>query len=140
MREVIPAWTRPMYDAYHFAPAVVDGEFVRCSGMIGLRPDLTAPEDPREQFTLAFENLRGLLSQVGLTLADVVEMTSYHVGLRQHAEVFVEVKNSFMSAPHAAWTAVGIAELVVPGALVEIQVTARSLGGPLERVVRMLSQ
>jgi enamine deaminase RidA (YjgF/YER057c/UK114 family) len=125
MQEVIPAWTRPMYDAYHFAPAVIDGDHLRCSGIIGLRPDMTAPQDPREQFTLAFGNLRELLAEVGLTLADVVEMTSYHVDLREQAQVFVEVKDSFMSAPHAAWTAVGITELVVPGALAEIQVTAR---------------
>ncbi|HEY1970255.1 MAG TPA: RidA family protein [Pseudonocardia sp.] len=125
MKEVIPAWMKPMYDAYHFAPAVIDGDRLRCSGMIGLRPDLTVPEEPTAQFTQAFENLRGLLAEVGLTFADVVDMTSYHVGLQAHAEAFVAVKDAFMTAPYAAWTAVGVPELVVPGALVEIQVTAR---------------
>jgi len=125
MKEVIPAWTRPMYDAYHFAPAVIDGDLLRCSGMIGLRADLSVPEDPAEQFTQAFENLRGLLSEVGLALSDVVEMTSYHVGLRANVDTFVAVKDTFMSAPHAAWTAVGVSELAFPGALAEIQVTAR---------------
>jgi enamine deaminase RidA (YjgF/YER057c/UK114 family) len=125
MKEVIPAWTKPMYDTYHFAPAVIDGDHLRCSGMIGLRTDLSVPEDPSEQFTLAFENLHGLLAEVGLTFADVVEMTSYHVGLNAYIQTFLEVKDSFLTAPHAAWTAVGVSELAFPGALVEIQATAR---------------
>jgi enamine deaminase RidA (YjgF/YER057c/UK114 family) len=125
MKEVIPAWMKPIYDTYHFAPAVIDGDHLRCSGMVGMRPDLSVPEDPTAQFTLAFENLRGLLQEAGLTFADVTEMNTYHVGLQTHMGVFSAVKDKFMSAPHAAWTAVGISELAVPGALVEIQVTAR---------------
>ena len=43
-------------------------------------------------------------------------------------QTFVAVKDKFMPAPHAAWTAVGISELAVPGALVEIQILARRPG------------
>jgi enamine deaminase RidA (YjgF/YER057c/UK114 family) len=125
MQEVIPAWMQPIYDAYHFAPAVIDGDYLRCSGMIGMRPDLSVPEDPTAQFTLAFENLRGLLAEVGLTFANVTEMTTYHVGLQAHMQAFVAVKDKFLPAPYAAWTAIGITELAAPGGLVEIQVTAR---------------
>jgi enamine deaminase RidA (YjgF/YER057c/UK114 family) len=125
MKEVVPAWMKPIYETYHFAPAVIDGDFLRCSGMIGLRPDLSVPEDPTAQFTLAFENLRGLLAEAGLTFANVTEMTTYHVGLRAQMQAFTAVKDKFMSAPYPAWTAVGISELASPGALVEIQVTAR---------------
>ncbi len=124
-RTVIPDWMQPMYDTYHFSPAVIDGDHLRCSGMIGFRPDLTVPEDPAEQFRLAFENLRGLLAQVGLTFADVTQMTTYHVGLRAHMAEFCAVKDAFVSAPYPAWTAVGISELASPGAVVEIQITAR---------------
>lgn len=126
MQEVVPEWMKPIYDAYHFAPAVIDGDHLRCSGMIGLRPDLSVPDDPAQQFTLAFENLRGLLAEVGLTFADVVELTTYHVDLQANMETFGAVKDTFLSAPYPAWTAIGITELAVPGALVEIQVTART--------------
>jgi enamine deaminase RidA (YjgF/YER057c/UK114 family) len=125
MKEVIPAWMKPIYETYHFAPAVIDGDHLRCSGMIGFRPDLSVPENPTAQFTLAFENLRGLLAEAGRTFANVTEMTTYHVGLRAHMQAFTAVKDKFMSAPYPAWTAVGISELASPGALVEIQVTAR---------------
>jgi len=125
MKEVVPAWMKPIYETYHFAPAVIDGDHLRCSGMIGFRPDLSVPGDPTAQFTLAFQNLRGLLAEAGLKFAAVTEMTTYHVGLRAHMQAFTAVKDKFMSAPHPAWTAVGISELASPGALVEIQVTAR---------------
>lgn len=125
MKIVVPEWMRPMYDAHHFAPAVIDGEHLRCSGMIGMRPDMSVPDDPRAQFTQAFSNLEGLLTEAGLTFADVVEITSYHVGLQQHVQVFGEIKDEFVAAPYPAWTAVGVTELAMPGALVEIQITAR---------------
>lgn len=124
MKIVVPQWMRPMYDAHHFAPAVIDGDILRCSGMTGIRPDMTLPEDPRAQFTLAFENLRRLLAEAGLTFADVTDITSYHVGLQQHIQLFGAVKDEFIAAPYPAWTAVGVPELVL-GALVEIQIVAR---------------
>lgn len=125
MKPVIPARMQPIYDTYHFAPAVIDGEQLHCSGMIGIGADLSVPDDPAAQFTLAFENLRGLLADAGLTFADVTHMTTYHVGLRQHTAAFSEVKDAFMTAPYPAWTAVGVSELAVPGALVEIALAAR---------------
>ncbi|OHT92515.1 MULTISPECIES: RidA family protein [Mycobacterium] len=125
MKIVVPQWMQPLYDAHHFAPAVIDGDHLRCSGMIGMRPDLSVAEEPREQFTQAFENLRGLLSETGLTFADVVDITSYHVGLQQHVQTFSDVKDEFVAAPYPAWTAVGVTELAMPGALVEIQIIAR---------------
>ncbi|BBZ12645.1 RidA family protein [Mycobacterium branderi] len=125
MKVVIPASMQPLYDIHHFAPAVIDGDYLRCSGVIGIRPDLSVPEDPTEQFALAFENLREVLAEAGLTFANVVEMNTFHVGLQAHVREFGAVKDKFLPAPYPAWTAIGISELAVPGALVEIQVTAR---------------
>lgn len=114
-----------MYDAHHYAPAVIDGEHLRCSGMMGIRADMSLPDAPRDQFILAFENLRGLLAEAALTFVEIIEITSYHVDLQQHMQTFIEVKNEFVAAPYPAWTAVGVTELAVPGALVEIQILAR---------------
>lgn len=125
MKVVIPEWMKPIYENFHYAPAVIVGDQLRCSGMIGIRPDMSVPEDPIEQITLAFENLRGLLGEVGLTFADVTELTTYHVGLSAQIDNFVAVKNTFVSAPYPAWTAVGISELAIPGAVVEIRITAQ---------------
>ena len=37
---------------------------------------------------------------------------------------FMSVRDEFLSEPWPAWTAIGITELAIPGARVEIRVTA----------------
>jgi enamine deaminase RidA (YjgF/YER057c/UK114 family) len=60
-----------------------------------------------------------------MDLSHVVEMTSYHVGLRKHLDTFIKVKDEFIVEPYPAWTAVGVGELITAGTLVEIRVIAR---------------
>ena len=74
---------------------------------------------------VAHPEARGLLAEVGLTFADVTEITSYHVGLTAQMETFIAVKDAYVTAPYPAWTAVGVCELAIPGAVTEIQITAR---------------
>jgi enamine deaminase RidA (YjgF/YER057c/UK114 family) len=57
-------------------------------------------------------------------LARVVEMTSYHVGLREHIETLFAVHREFVTEPYPAWTAVGVTELLNKDAVLEIAVTA----------------
>ncbi|HJQ59373.1 MAG TPA: RidA family protein [Vineibacter sp.] len=125
---VVPKGMEGAYDRFHYAPAVRSGDCLYCSGVIGVGPDRKPSADPKVQFTLAFERVGMILSEAGLAFADVVEMTSYHVGLQGHMAVFMEVKDQFLKAPYPAWTAIGISELAIPGALVEIRVTARLRG------------
>ncbi|HJP36019.1 MAG TPA: RidA family protein [Gammaproteobacteria bacterium] len=125
-QRIIPDSMKAFYDGFHFAPAVVDGDHVRCSGVIGMNlADHSCPDDPAEQFDLAFRNLKEVLDAAGVTFADVVEMTTFHVGLQSHFETFLGVKDRYINEPYPAWTAIGISELVIPGSLVEIRVTAR---------------
>ena len=122
---VIPKGMEAYYERLHFAPAVRDGEFVLCSGQIGVEPDGQVSSDPEKQFTSAFEGVKTVLEAAGASLDDVVEMTTYHVGLQQHIRTFGAVKDRFIQEPYPAWTAIGITELALPGALVEIRVVAR---------------
>lgn len=123
---VIPASQRAMYDRFHFAPAVRAGELLLCSGQIGIGPDGRAPEDPAEQFTLAFEAVKAILAEARLDFSDVVELTTFHVGLREHMRAFMDVKDRYLPAPFPAWTAIGVSELAFPGGLAEVRVTAAS--------------
>ncbi len=123
---VIPASMQGFYDGYHFAPAVIDGDQVRCSGVIGMNlADGTCPDDPATQFALAFDNLKQVLDEAGVAFGDITEMTTFHVGLQQHLEAFLAVKDRYIAEPYPAWTAIGITELAIPGGLVEIRVNAR---------------
>lgn len=122
---VVPKGMEAYYDHYHFAPAVKDGDHLYCSGVIGIGPDGKPPADPQAQFTQAFESLQGVLAAAGLSFADVVEMTTFHVGLQANLLTFMSVKDRYLKEPFPAWTAIGITELAVPGGLVEIKVIAR---------------
>lgn len=110
---------------WHFSPVLRSGDFAFFSGQTGIRPDGTLSSDPEQQFRDAFRHLEANLSAAELTFHDVVEMTSYHVGLRQHLASFIKVKDDYIHPPYPAWTAVGVAEFITPGTLVEIRIIAR---------------
>lgn len=122
---VIPAGMEAFYDRFHFAPAVKDGNRLFCSGVIGIGADGKASADPETQFTQAFESLKAVLAAAGVSLASVVEITTFHVGLQKNMSVFSKVKDRYLREPYPAWTAIGITELAFPGALAEIRATAR---------------
>lgn len=121
---VVPAAQRGLYDRFHFAPAVRAGGLLLCSGQIGTGPDGRPPAEPEAQFVAAFEQVAAVLAEAGLGFADVVELTSFHVGM-QHLATFAAVKDRYLAAPYPAWTAIGVSELAFPGGLAEVRVTAR---------------
>jgi enamine deaminase RidA (YjgF/YER057c/UK114 family) len=122
---VVPKGMEQYYNEFHFAPAVKDGNRLYCSGVIGVGPDGKASEDPETQFTQAFESLKSVLTTAGVSFSDVIEMTTFHVGLRANLTAFMKVKDRYMQAPYPAWTAIGVSELAFPGGLVEVKVIAR---------------
>ena len=122
---IIPKGMESFYDRLHFAPAVRDGARLYCSGVIGLDADGKAPADAETQFTRAFELLQSVLAKADASFADVIEMTTFHVGLQANLRTFAKVKDRYLRPPYPAWTAIGVTELAVPGGLVEIKVIAR---------------
>ena len=125
-KRIVPPSQQSFYDNFHFAPAVDDGDHLRCSGVIGIDMKTGGVSaDPATQFTQAFDNLAQVLEAGGARFADITEMTTFHVGLQAHLATFMAVKDKYVREPYPAWTAIGITELAVPGGLVEIRVTAR---------------
>lgn len=123
---LVPKGMEIAYDQFHFAPAVRAGGLLRCAGQLGTDERFAlVSSEPEAQFVQAFENVKRVLAAAKLDFSDVVEMTTFHVGLREHIGTFLAVKDRYFSAPWPAWTAIGIVELAAPGALVEIRVTAR---------------
>ncbi|MDF1855219.1 RidA family protein [Pseudooceanicola sp.] len=154
---IIPPALQGVYDSWHFAPATIANGLIFCSGIIGTSPggdtpdfnrqsglsgaeaatasaesgleDLQAVRDPEGQFATAFEALRAILRAAGADLCDLVEITTYHLDMARHMEAFVRVKDRYLIAPYPAWTAIGVAELIVPGGLLEIRAVARHPDG-----------
>ena len=120
---IVPKEDRASYDNFHFAPAVRTGDLVLLSGQIGAAGS-GVPDSAEEEFRLAWQGVGRVLAAAGLGFEDLVEITTYHVNLQQHLGTFMKVKDEFVSEPWPAWTAIGITELAIPGARVEIRVTA----------------
>ena len=65
------------------------------------------------------------LQEAGTDFSHLVEMTTYHVGLREHVELFKSIRAEFVSEPYPAWTAIEVSGFITEGAIVEIRVIAR---------------
>ncbi|HEX3794159.1 MAG TPA: Rid family hydrolase [Acidimicrobiales bacterium] len=100
------------------------GEVLRLTGHTGDRPDGTFSNDPEAQTRQTFQNVALTLAEAGLQWSDVVEITTYRVGLRAQADVALRVAAEFLDAPYPAWTDVGITELFEPDALFEMSCVA----------------
>ncbi|MFT4519884.1 MAG: enamine deaminase RidA (YjgF/YER057c/UK114 family) [Halioglobus sp.] len=114
-----------MYDNFHFSEASKSNGFLFCSGIIGAGTNGDLPQDIMAEFRNAWMGIGKLLEGCGIGFEDIVEYTSYHVGLQANMENFMSVRDEFLSEPWLAWTAIGISELAMPGAHVEIRVTAK---------------
>lgn len=121
---LIPPGAEAAVEAARMSPGILSDPHVFVTGMTGSAPDGTMPPDPADQFRAAFAKIAAVLAQAGLTLDAVVEMTSYHVGLREHFDLFDQVRQDHFGPPYPAWTAVEVAGLRRPGALVEVRVIA----------------
>lgn len=126
MKTIVRDDARVMYDNFHFAEAVESDGFLFCSGIIGTGEGGKVPEDISEEFRNAWSSVVSLLNHAGTDISSIVEFTSYHVGLQSHMGIFMVVRDEFVKEPWPAWTAIGISELAVLGAHVEIRVTAKT--------------
>ncbi|MCG8491354.1 MAG: RidA family protein [Sneathiellales bacterium] len=122
---IIPSELQGNYDNWHFSPAVASGDFVFFSGCTGTQSDGSIASDPERQFHQAFEKVRLSLIEAGLDFSSVIEITTYHIGLSKHLDLFKSVKDKFIQEPYPAWTAIGVSEFVHPDAIVEIRVLAK---------------
>ena len=125
---IIPKGMEAQYESWGLAPGLLVGDTLYCSGQLGIGPDGTVPEDAETQFTNAFEAVNAVLESAGACFADVVEMTTFHVGLVGELETFAKVRNRFIEEPYPAQTAIGVSELGLPGAILELKVIAKLSG------------
>lgn len=106
------------------SPAIEANGLIFLTGVTGSDPAGHLPSSPEAQFRAAFAKIEELLGEAGLGLDAIVEMTTYHVGLRDHFELFDNLRVELLAAPYPAWTAVEVAGLRREGAVVEMRVIA----------------
>ncbi|MCW2254816.1 enamine deaminase RidA (YjgF/YER057c/UK114 family) [Providencia alcalifaciens] len=121
---IIPASMQNLAQRAGYAPAVVVGNTVYCAGQVGRTEDLQVIADPKAQFISCWENLRIVLEEAGCSFENIVEMTTYHVDMKKHMDIFRVVKDAIFPRGHCAWTCIGVSELAHSGLLVEIKCIA----------------
>lgn len=116
-------WTYPR--EWGFSQAVRVGDLIFLSGAIPTDPDgnLLFEGDIRGQTRQTFENMKAVLAAAGLTLEDLIEMTSYHTDIAD-LDTMNEVKAEYLKTNLPAWTAVGVTGLALPGQMLEIKAIA----------------
>ncbi|TPQ42986.1 RidA family protein [Cupriavidus pinatubonensis] len=114
------------YDQLHFSSATRVGDMVWVSGQVGLDVATGKPgEGMAEQARLAFNNLKCVLEEAGATMADIVEIVTFHIDLHgPDIQAFVRAKDEFLPERYPSWTAVGVTQLANPAFLVEVRAVA----------------
>ena len=102
-----------------------DATWIYVSGQIAvdLDDELVSPNDLPAQTQQVYENLRAVLEAHGATFGDVVKIQTYFTTLDGLAESR-EIRARYLSAEPPASTAVQVVALVVPEAVIEVDVVA----------------
>lgn len=124
-RQIIkPAGTEVLYDHYHFAPATRVGDIIWLSGQVGIDANMAPGAGMEAQARLAFEAIGRTLAEAGASMADIVELVTFHRDLRGEMEAFTKVKDEFLPDHFPSWSAVGVTQLAAPEFKVEVRVVA----------------
>lgn len=122
---VVPPLWREFFEQTGIPAAVWAGNTLRLTGHTGDSPDGAYPTGLEDQLRATFRNIELTLVEAGVGWPDVVALTAYHVGLLEQTEMVLRVAAEFMEVPYPAWTAIGVTELYVPEALIEISCVAQ---------------
>ena len=112
----------------HFSNVVVSegGKLAHISGQMGTDGGrLVGEGDLAAQFAQTFANLRRVLDGLGATPDNVVRQRIFVVNLEPaHRDIVVEAMSNFYGEGKPSSTLIGCQGLIIPGALVEIDLTA----------------
>lgn len=110
-----------------YAPAVRAGDMVFCSGVIAA---LKEGEEATDEAYFraadeAFAEINLILREAGGSLADVVDLTGYHIDFEKHMDPLFRAKAKWMPGPFfSCYTLIGISSLYNPLGFVELKARA----------------
>jgi enamine deaminase RidA (YjgF/YER057c/UK114 family) len=114
-----------MRDTYHYSQGVQVGDLVFVTGQGGWNAEFEIPDDVGVQIRHAFRNVEIVLAEASLTWADVIDITTYHVGIDESVlATVVEELRSHCPDHQPLWTVIGVAGLALPTMKVEITANA----------------
>lgn len=122
-RAVNPAGATPPQFYSHAVEVSAPQRFLFVSGQVGVRADGSLAEGMAEQAAVAVQNLRAVLAEAGMGVADVVKYTIYLTDEAQTG-AFMQAAAGLVTDPPAATTLLYVKALADPAMLVEIEAVA----------------
>ncbi|MEM9622242.1 MAG: Rid family hydrolase, partial [Pseudomonadota bacterium] len=99
---IVPDSMQTSYDNFKFAPAQQHNGILYCSGQLGTAQDGKIPDDVEEEFRNAWTAVGVILEAAGMDFTNIVEFTTYHVGLQANLGAFMKIKDEFIQEPYPA--------------------------------------
>jgi enamine deaminase RidA (YjgF/YER057c/UK114 family) len=123
-KAIFPRRPHALYKEHGYSPAILSGDLLFVSGMVGAREDGTPEPELEKQVRLAFDNLRGVLEAAGCTFDNVIDVTMFLIDPEASmGPILAAMRDAFPREPFANVTAVGVNWLA--GFQFEIKVIAR---------------
>lgn len=124
-KSIVPDGLQGYISDWQMSPGLEHDGFIFMTGFTGASDQGVLSENPVDQIEAVFHKIKLVLEEAGLGFENLVEMTSYHIGLRDHLNDFKAIRAKYVVEPFPAWTAIEVAGFVRDGALVEIRCIAR---------------
>jgi enamine deaminase RidA (YjgF/YER057c/UK114 family) len=123
---IVPPSMQNIFQRFHYAPAVRIGPWLTCAGQVGRDANMQVVTGDEAQIIQAWENVKLVLNEAGAGFEHVYSMVTYHVGIQEQLQTFIEIKDRYLlrANPPPTWTGIGVMALTFPGQIVEIQVNA----------------
>ena len=122
---IVPKSLEAYVSDWKMSPGLEHDGFIFMTGFTGASADGQYSEDHGEQIEAVFTKIQAVLYEAGLGFEHLVEMTSYHIGLRDHLDQFKNIRARYVQEPFPAWTAIEVSGFVREAAVVEIKCIAR---------------
>ena len=124
LKHLLPQDMAAPFAAYSHGVKVKTGaEMIFCSGQLGIAPDGNVPQDAGAQAELCFENIRRILRDGGMDLADVARINAY-VTDRAYMRPYMDVRDRLFPQPAPASTLMIVSGFTREEFKVEIEVVA----------------
>ena len=125
MKQVIQASGVLPYEPYGFTNGVRFKDVLYLSGISALDLQGRVMGDDIETQTIhTYRNIERVLRAGGSGLDQILQMTSFVVDLAKNGAGYVAARKTILTQPTYTSATIGIAALMVPGLLLEVQCTA----------------
>ena len=118
-----PSVRRPFGNYNHGLMVPPGASLLVTSGQLGIGLNDTVPSDVTAQAELCFEAIGAILSDAGMSFADVIRISGF-VTKREDFPAYMAVRDRYTQEPKPVSTLIIVSGFTRPEFLVEVEVTA----------------